>query len=262
MTIQEGEERATSSPRGRRFGLPVAGLALAGVALFALVTYGLTQAGRLFSSPAGFRDGDCSPGPLTESARNGEYVFQTSGVIDLQNELLVVSRRGARLGDRVDASLDQLDGPGRIGLSSPAESREAASDEVVFRVPVYKPAGEGCWKVDVSDKRGTASYVVQVQNPPTAVSFSPLPSLPGVTYVGWVRVESVRSATLRVTPTMGSPSQLFVGRTVDLIFDGQVAATRNDCLLVEFVADAESDGRHKVVSIRSGQAPDPVRCTS
>lgn len=82
-----------------------------------------------------------------------------------------------------------------------------------------------------------------------------------MTYVGLVRVESVQSGTLRVTPTMGSPSQLFVGRTVDLIFDGRVAATRNDCLLVEFVADAESDGRHKVVSIRLAQPPDAERCT-
>jgi hypothetical protein len=99
------------------------------------------------------------------------------------------------------------------------------------------------------------------QSEPTNVSFSPLPSLPGVTYAGWVRVEDVRPGTLRVTPTMGSPSQLFVGRTVDLTFDGQVAVARGDCLFVEFVADAESDGRHKVVSIGSRQAPDPVRCT-
>jgi hypothetical protein len=96
---------------------------------------------------------------------------------------------------------------------------------------------------------------------PTAVSFSPLPSLPGVTYAGLVRVEDVRPGTLRVTPTMGSPSQLFVGRTVDLIFDGQVAAARGDCLFVEFVADAEPDGRHRVVSIGPRQAPDAGRCT-
>lgn len=60
---------------------------------------------------------------------------------------------------------------------------------------------------------------------------------------------------------MGSPSQLFVGRTVDLRTDGLITATRNDCLFVEFVADAEPDGRHKVVSIGSRQASDPVRCT-
>jgi hypothetical protein len=167
MTIQEDEEQvAISRPRRRRLGgLPVAALALAVVILFTFVTYGLIQSGGLFTSPAGFRNGECTPGPLTDSARNGEYDFHTSGVIDRQNEFLVVSRRGASLGDRIEAGLHRLDGLGRIGLvSSPAEIRDGPND-MVFRVPVYKPAGEGCWRVEVSDGRGTASYVVQVRDP-------------------------------------------------------------------------------------------------
>jgi hypothetical protein len=165
MTIQEDEsEVAIPQPRGGRRSLAV-GLGLAGVALFTFVTYGLIQTVGPFRE-AGFRNGECTPGPLTESARNGEFTFQTSGVIDLQNERVVVSRRGARLGDRVEASLDQLDGVGNAGrMSSLAEVREGAPNEVVFRVVVLGPAGEGCWRVDVSDGRGTASYVVQVRYP-------------------------------------------------------------------------------------------------
>jgi hypothetical protein len=168
MTIHEDEEQvALSRPRRRRLGglLPVAGFALAGVVVFTVVTYALIQSGGFFTSPAGFRNGECTPGALTDSARNGEYGFQTSGVIDRQNEFLVVSRRGARPGDRIEARLHQLDGAGRTALmSDPAEIRDGAND-IVFRVPVYKPAGEGCWRVDVSDARGTASYVVQVREP-------------------------------------------------------------------------------------------------
>ena len=96
---------------------------------------------------------------------------------------------------------------------------------------------------------------------PARSSFAPLPSLPGVTYSGWVRIESVAPETLRVTPTMGSPSQLFVGRTVYLRTDGPVGVSNNDCVYMEFVADAEPDGRHKLVSLTRRQARDPLRCT-
>jgi hypothetical protein len=113
------------------------------------------------TAPPGFRNGDCAPGPLTDSARNGEYVFHTSGVVDLQNEFVVVSRRGARAGDRLEASLHQLDGLGRIGLMGAiGEVRGVTSSEVVFRIPVYKPAGAGCWRVDVMNEIGTANFVV------------------------------------------------------------------------------------------------------
>jgi hypothetical protein len=110
------------------------------------------------------RGEDCTPGPLTDSARNGEFVFETSGVVDLQNEFLIVTRRGARSGDRLEASLRRLDASGQIGLPSTfAVVRDA--NNVVFRLPVYKPAGEGCWRVDVSDERGTASYVIAIHEP-------------------------------------------------------------------------------------------------
>jgi hypothetical protein len=162
VTIEEVDsEIGTNQPRAGRRRL-IVGLALAGVALFTLVTYALIQTREPLKT-VGFRDGSCTPGPLTESARNGEFTFQTSGLIDPQNESLVVSRSGARLGDRVESSLDQLDGAGNAGLiASTAEVRDAASNEVVFRVLVLGPAGEGCWRVDVSDARGKASYVVRV----------------------------------------------------------------------------------------------------
>lgn len=163
MTIEDVESGVgTPPPRGGQVRLAL-GLALVGAVLFTLVTYGLVQTREPLKT-AGLRNGDCAPGPLTESARDGEFTFHTSGLIDPQNELLVVTRRDARLGDRVEASLEQLDGQGNVGLmSSPAEVRDAASNEVVFRITVLGPAGEGCWRVDVSDGRGRASYVVRVR---------------------------------------------------------------------------------------------------
>ncbi len=163
MTIEEVEsEVGTPQPLARRLRLAVA-LALAGAGLVTLVTYGLIQTREPFRL-AGFLSGECVPGPLTESARNGQFTFETSGTIDPQNELLVVSRSEARLGDRVEASMDQLDGLGNVGLiSSSAEVRVVASNDVVFRIPVLGPAGEGCWRVDVSDARGRTSYVVRVR---------------------------------------------------------------------------------------------------
>jgi hypothetical protein len=64
---------------------------------------------------------------------------------------------------------------------------------------------------------------------------------------------------------MGSPSQLFVGRIVDIRTESEVAVSRNDCVYLEFVADVDADGKHKLVSLVSPtvrQPPDPVRCTN
>lgn len=109
---------------------------------------------------AGFRDGHCNTGPLTESARNGEYVFQTTGLVDIQNEFVFVAKRGAQPGDRLGANLRRLDADGWIGL--PDTAAETAGGQLRFRLWVYKPAGKGCWQIDMIDG-SNASYVVEVR---------------------------------------------------------------------------------------------------
>lgn len=112
----------------------------------------------------GFRNGICTTGPVTESARNGDYEFLTD-VVDERNEFVSVLKRGARPGDRVGANLVRLDASGWIGL--PAMSAEPMGhSEFGFRIPVYKPAGRGCWQVNVQiGGRDVASYVVEVREP-------------------------------------------------------------------------------------------------
>lgn len=134
------------------------------VRLMLIVLIAAVGACQLASPVPAVRTDDCAPGPLTDSARNGEFVFETSGVVDLQNELLIVTRRGARSGDRLEASLRRLDASGQIGLPSTIAVVRDGSD-VIFRLPIYKPAGAGCWRVDVSDERGAASYVVKIREP-------------------------------------------------------------------------------------------------
>lgn len=112
----------------------------------------------------GFRDGGCNTGPVTESARNGDYVFQTNGIVDVQNEVVSVVKRGAQPGDRVTASLSRLDSFGRIGLPE-TTAQPTAGGQLRFGIPVYRPAGEGCWQIDVIDGSNVASYVVEVREP-------------------------------------------------------------------------------------------------
>jgi hypothetical protein len=63
---------------------------------------------------------------------------------------------------------------------------------------------------------------------------------------------------------MGSPG-LFIGRTIDIRTEEVPAVSRNDCVYLEFVADAATDGRHTLVTLVSPtrrQPPDPVACTN
>jgi len=114
--------------------------------------------------PPGFRDGRCHTGPVTQSARNGDYVFQTTGIIDDRNEFVFVVKRGAQVGDQVAVSITRLDDRGRILLPPlTAEPRDAGRP--AFKLPIYKPTGEGCWQVDLIDGPNVVSYVVEVREP-------------------------------------------------------------------------------------------------
>lgn len=113
----------------------------------------------------GFRNGTCTTGPLSESTRSGEYTFGPD-ILDEENEFIVVQKRGARIGERLSAILRRLDGQGLVGLP-PFPAEPFGSGELVFRAGVYKPAGKGCWQVDLmdpTDGRVVASYVVRVQD--------------------------------------------------------------------------------------------------
>lgn len=114
----------------------------------------------------GYGDRTCTPGPLTESARSGEYDFRND-LVDSRGEYVVVAKRDARIGDRLSATLARLDAPGLIGLP-PFAAEPTTSQGLVFKVGVYKPAGAGCWRVDLMDPatgRFLASYVVLVRDP-------------------------------------------------------------------------------------------------
>lgn len=111
--------------------------------------------------PAGFREGRCYTGPANERARGGEYVFLTNGVIDPENEFLDVWKRGSGASDQISATLTRLDDQGDIRL--PSATRTLNEGRIVFRLPVHKPAGPGCWNVAVIDGNITANYIVEVR---------------------------------------------------------------------------------------------------
>jgi hypothetical protein len=124
---------------------------------------------RIAASPAagepaaGYRNGTCTAGPLTESARNGEFVFRWTD-IDEGNEFLIVEKRGAKIGDAIFATLARLDAPGQIGYPE-VIAQPFGSGPPVFRMGIYKPAGIGCWRVDLrsaTDSQVVASYLVRV----------------------------------------------------------------------------------------------------
>lgn len=90
--------------------------------------------------------------------------------------------------------------------------------------------------------------------PPTATRTDPVPSFPAnVTYAGWVIVDTVRGDLITVTATMGSPPVL-QGRV--LILRGhQDGLLKGACVLVEFVAQVEPDGTHRLVSVDLNKRP-------
>jgi hypothetical protein len=112
---------------------------------------------------AGYRNGSCTIGPLTESGRNGDFVFRWTD-IDEGNEFLIVEKRGAAIGDRIFATFSRLDAPGQIGYPE-VIAQPFGSGPPVFRIGMYKPAGPGCWRVDLrdtSDSHVVASYVIGI----------------------------------------------------------------------------------------------------
>lgn len=123
-------------------------------------------------APAGFQNGRCNTGPADDRARSGDYVFLTTGLIDAQNEFLSVAKRGVGPADQVRAELGRLDQQGSVSL--PPVSSALHEGRIVFRLPVYKPAGSGCWRVTLVDGSATATYVVEVREPPTSLRVLPI----------------------------------------------------------------------------------------
>jgi len=129
-----------------------------------LPAFGAPERAPSASSGPGFVNGVCTGGPLTESARSGEYVFRWTD-IDEGNEFLIVEKRGAAIGDRLFATFSRLDAPGQIGYPE-VIAQPFGSGPPVFRIGMYKPAGIGCWRVDLrsaSDSQVVASYVVRIR---------------------------------------------------------------------------------------------------
>lgn len=165
-TIDPGLLRGDSPPGAPRILRVMGNLVVWVSAPDANVRYTVLTALDAVVRTPGSRDGTCTTGPLSESARNGEFVFRSTTVKE-GNEYVVVSKRGAKIGERLFATLEQLDGPGRIGLPTSA-AEPLGSGELVFKVGIYKPAGSGCWRVDLrdpSDSQIVASYVVLVREP-------------------------------------------------------------------------------------------------
>lgn len=93
-----------------------------------------------------------------------------------------------------------------------------------------------------------------------SASLAPLPSFPAnVTYAGWVVVTTIRRDGFTVTATMGSPG-IFERRSLTLV--GPATSLRvGDCILVEFVAQPDADGTHRLLDLdQTKRSTDPRSC--
>jgi hypothetical protein len=103
------------------------------------------------SQVGGFQNGRCIETTLADASGvitvNSAFGRIGSEPIDQRSEYLIAVVRGAPLGDDRSFVAKRLDGYGKIWVPARAESRANPWGDVVWPVPLFKPAGGGCWKV-------------------------------------------------------------------------------------------------------------------
>jgi len=115
----------------------------------------------------GFQDGRCIETTLADASGvitvNSAFGRIGSGAINDSAEYLIAVVRGAPLGDDRGFLAERLDQYGKISVPARAESRANPWGDVVWRVPLFKPAGGGCWKVRPEGSSDTDWIVVRIE---------------------------------------------------------------------------------------------------
>ena len=115
----------------------------------------------------GFQDGRCIETTLADASGvitvNSAFGRIGSGPINDSSEYLIAVVRGAPLGYDRGFLAERLDQYGKISVPARAESRANPWGDVVWRVPLYKPAGGGCWKVRPDGSSDTDGIVVRIE---------------------------------------------------------------------------------------------------
>lgn len=114
----------------------------------------------------GFQDGRCIETTLADALGvitiNSTFGRIGSGPINESSEYLIAVVRGAPLGDDRGFLAERLDQYGKISVPARAESRANPWGDVVWRVPLFKPAGGGCWKVRPEGTLDADGIVVRI----------------------------------------------------------------------------------------------------
>jgi hypothetical protein len=114
----------------------------------------------------GFQDGRCIETTLADASGvitvNSAFGRIGSGPINESSEYLIAVVRGAPLGDDRGFLAERLDQYGKVSVPARAESRANPWGEVVWRVPLFKPAGGGCWKVRPEGASDADGIVVRI----------------------------------------------------------------------------------------------------
>ena len=114
----------------------------------------------------GFRDGRCIETTLADASGvitvNSAFGRIGIGPINGSSEYLIAVVRGAPLGDDRGFLAERLDGYGKISVPARAESRANPWGDVVWPVPLFKPAGGGCWKVRPEGTPDADGIVVRI----------------------------------------------------------------------------------------------------
>ena len=117
----------------------------------------------------GFQGGRCTETTLTDASGvitiNSAFGRIGSGPITQSSEYLIAVLRGVPLGDDRGFLAERLDQFGKISVPARAESRGNPWGDVVWRVPLFKPAGGGCWKVRPEGASDTDGIVVRIDLP-------------------------------------------------------------------------------------------------
>lgn len=115
----------------------------------------------------GFQDGRCIETTIADASGvitiNSAFGRIGSGPINGSSEYLIGVVRGAPLGDDRGFLAERLDQYGKIVVPARAESRTNPWSDVVWRVPLFKPAGGGCWKVRPESSSDADWIVVQIE---------------------------------------------------------------------------------------------------
>lgn len=114
----------------------------------------------------GFQDGRCIETTLADTSGvitiNSTFGRIGSGPINASSEYLIAVVRGAPRGDNRSFLAERLDQCGKTSVPARAESRANPWGDIVWRVPLFKPAGGGCWKVRPEGASDADGIVVRI----------------------------------------------------------------------------------------------------